>query len=235
MKKTALIATCTNRKKLAPEKSLEARNLPKATLCELAHIWNRNVQKENPVMNAIDLYVGRGFSEIRKINTTPSIETWIISAGLGLVNGRSKVPSYNLTISSSAKDSILHKVSDVFLAPQWWEQLNYALYGEKAPLCNLIEKYNDTNFIISIPKTYLSLVLKDLGALKKKDKTRIRLIGIQNYQSIPSDFYDVWMPYTEHFDGERSPNPGTKADFSQRVARHFIEEIYSKCPLGSPG
>ena len=41
------------------------------------------------------------------------------------------------------------------------------------------------------------------------------------------------MPYNHNFDGPDSTNHGTKADFSQRVFRDFVENILTQSPLGS--
>ena len=102
--KIAIVTTCTNRKKASPHPLLCVNDLPKGDQQSLLFGWAGRVEKSSERIPAIHLYSGRGFSEIRKVTHNKSIDVWVVSAGLGLINGDKKVPSYNLTISPSAKE-----------------------------------------------------------------------------------------------------------------------------------
>lgn len=234
--KFALITTCTNRKRRKPTPDLCASKLLPGDLHGTLQTWGENLDKAKNITPAKDLYCGRGFSEICKTVVNNNPELWIISAGVGLITGDQQIPAYNLTVLPSAKDSIQAKIlsESRFQPDQWWNRLNRKLYGTPTPIYDLISQRPDTYFIVSLSKTYISLVLKDLFLINDKDRRRIRITGLNSPEPIPESFRPLWMPYDERFDGPQSPNPGTRSDFPQRVTRHFIEEVLFKNTLGTP-
>ena len=233
--KIAIVTTCTNRKKASPHPLLCANDLPKGDQQSLLFNWAGRVEKASERIPAIHLYSGRGFSEIRKVTHNKSIDLWVVSAGLGLINGDKNVPPYNLTISPSAQDSVQNRLSVGSFDPKsWWKGLNKQLHNRETPLSDLIKDCKDTIFIISLPQTYLSFISLDLFNLEAKDLLKVRFLGLNSRIPMPFEFRHYYIPYDERFDGPDSPNPGTRADFSQRVTRHFIENILSKNPHSTP-
>lgn len=233
--KIALISTCTNRKKKPATSSLCASSLSKGDMQSVLAEWESLISCEKNKIPAHDLYCGRGFSEIRKAVTKNDLNHWIISAGLGLIHGSFLVPSYNLTITPSAKDTINLKIPpDLHFHPaKWWMALNEILRDSTTPLCDLINTQKDTFFIISLSSSYLDLISEDLLQLPRNSRNRVRITGINTSKFLPESFKHLWMPYDERFDGPQSPNPGTRADFPQRVTRHFIDEVFLKAPHAS--
>ena len=104
----------------------------------------------------------------------------------------------------------------------------------ETPLSDLIKECKDTTFIISLPQNYLNLISLDLFNLEAKDLSKVRFLGFNSRTLMPFEFRHYYIPYDDRFDGPDSPIPGTRADFSQRVTRHFIESILSKNPHSSP-
>lgn len=232
----AIISTCTNRKRNSKNSRLCASNLRKGDMQSVLTEWENLINDENNRLPACDLYCGRGFSEIRKTVVKNDLKHWIISAGLGLIDSSSSIPSYSLTITSSAADNIATKISPSshFHPAKWWMELNKKLKGSATPLCDLINNQEDTVFIFSLSSAYLHLISEDLLQLPSNNQSRVRLTGICNLKFLPETLKHLWMPYDERFDGPKSLNPGTRSDFPQRVTRHFIEEVLPKAPRALP-
>ena len=231
--KIAIITTCTNRKTKAPKNSLSGRNLPSGDQEDLLHDWVRKIRNEQETFYAKNLYCGRGFSEILKIKSNASARVWIISFGMGLVYDDMPIPPYQLTLTRTSEDSILNKVSSNFNPSEWWKGINQQLHGISDPISNIINNNKDTIFVISVSQAYLDLIISDLFSLQHQDLSRVRIVGPPQPIKLPYQYRHLWMPYDDRFDGPESPNPGTRSDFSQRIARHFIENVLIPYPMSS--
>lgn len=231
--KIAIITTCTNRKRKPPKEPLWGRSLPKGSQQDLLHNWVQRIRNDEETFCASNLYCGRGFCEIVKIKSRINAKIWIISFGMGLIGGDMDIPPYQLTLSRPSEDSILNKIVPQisFNASEWWNGINQKLHGTTNSIANLIHNEEDTVFVISVSKSYLKLVMSDLFSLPDHDLSRVRIVGPPHSRNIPIQYRHLWMPYDDRFDGPNSPIPGTRSDFSQRIARHFIEKVLVPHPL----
>lgn len=234
-RKIAIIATCTNRKTKAPNEPLFGRSLPKGDQEGLLLNWVQRIRNVEETFYARKLYCGRGFSEIVKIKSSTAAQIWIISFGMGLIDDDKPIPAYQITLTRPSEDSILNKVvpNYSFNSSDWWNGINQQLYGTKNPIANLICNHKDTVFVISVSQAYLKLVMSDLFSLQDHDLSRVRIVGPPHPRDLPLQYIHLWMPYDDRFDGPTSPNPGTRSDFSQRIARHFIENVLIPHPLST--
>ncbi|GFO65895.1 hypothetical protein M1B72_02695 [Geomonas paludis] len=221
----AVITTCTGRKKVMPV--LHSANLPVGDQASLLNAWVSLVKTAPTKHVAKDIYCGRGFSEALTASAKNDADLWVISAGLGLISGNHQIPSYNLTISTSSPESIQLKVvpRGTFAARRWWRDLNETLYATHTPLADLIRKKKDYLFILSLNYSYAEMVEDDLLSLSSDDLGRLRITGLGQNNSMHDRLKAICMPYDERFDGPNSPGKGTRSDFPQRTARHFIENI----------
>ncbi|WP_431266909.1 hypothetical protein [Dankookia sp. P2] len=87
--------------------------------------------------------------------------------------------------------------------------------------------------ILALPSTYLELLTDELCAMPDDVLSRVRIVGPPR-GSVPAELTHLWMPYDLRFDGEGSPDPGTRGDFAQRAARHFAEEVVRRVPYATP-
>jgi hypothetical protein len=148
----------------------------------------------------------------------------VVSAGLGVRNGSDLVPPYSLTVAGRDPDSIWRAVTNNCRndPSQWWAALNRRT-GDSAPLATLIGSKPETLFVVALPSAYMQMVSADLATLGAADRRRVRLIGPTELDpSMASHWNDNLMPYDSRLDGAGSPIPGTRSDFSQRAARHFV-------------
>lgn len=183
---------------------------------------------------ASNVYCGRGFLETLKAVRECAYELHIISAGLGLIPSGKEIPSYSLTISPSVVDSIQPKIFGSFSAPDWWLDLNVRTNGSSTPLANLIQKNDDAMFVLALSRSYAEMIVDDLLSLAATDLQRVRILGLSRPDYLPEPLKNIWMPYDERFDGPDNIGIGTRSDFPQRVACHFLRHIYRDNEYGDP-
>lgn len=155
-----------------------------------------------------------GVCVARKIASSPSSA----SAGLGIVDAQSLVPSYSMTLSGRSPDGLARIVSDSFAPADWWQRLIKPCGTSLAAIAR-----NYTLTIIALPGTYLALVAEDLRTLAEDELRAVRLVGPRSDTRVPERLRPQLLPYDERFESLR---PGTNADFAQRCARHFAESIW---------
>ncbi len=230
--KHLVLAPCSRRKRLAPEPGLRAADLKPAPILDLAKAWAARVRGAASRMAAGELYSGRGLVEARRAAAAVGADLRIVSAGLGLVDFRAAVPAYSLTVAGGDPDSITRKVESEFAPGDWWRALLGALDAPEGAVSDLLSRRRGLA-ILALPSTYLELLMDELRAMSADVLSRVRIVGPPR-GSVPAELAHVWMPYDARFDGAGSPNPGTRGDFAQRVARHFTEEIVRRAPDATP-
>ncbi|RJQ27569.1 hypothetical protein C4565_05095 [Candidatus Parcubacteria bacterium] len=232
-----IVTSCTNRKKFSPASPICAKNLPIGDQNQLLLTWERRIDNALERVQVSTLYGGRGFSEIRKIvQVNNSIGYLVVSAGLGLVSSKKKVPSYNLTIIPSTNNSIQNQLTNgcQFDSKKWWADINQHFNKTETPLSKIIKNNRSIIFVVSLPKIYLDFVSADLLSLNENQLMSVRFLGINSKIFLPEGAQRLVMPYDDRFDGPDSINPGTRSDFQQRITRHFVENVLSQNILKSP-
>jgi len=217
------VTTCSNRKRLPSSPALRAETLPTGALSDVVAEWLGRVASASTKAAARDIYCGRGFQEANQIWTKTRGQPWIVSAGLGLINGDEQIPSYGLTLAPEASDCIARKV-DKFSAGDWWAAIN-APRGTCTPLSTLVREGGGELVVIALSEPYARLIGDDLQSLSSSDLRRLRIVGPRQCRYLPERLRPLVMPYSDHLDGPGSDRPGTAIDFPQRAARHFIENI----------
>lgn len=232
--KVALVTSCTSRKRRMPLPQLRAERLSLASLPELAAEWVCRAQSARSRTRARDLYTGRGFTEALAAAESCEAMLHIVSAGFGLIHGDDLVPPYSLTIAGRISDNILTRVKGGQGQPaQWWAALNERLH-QRDPLSRLITSSKAQVFVLAMPSTYLSLVTEDLASLPVQVAGRVRVIGLPSLAAkLPSVLGSSLVSYDERFEDRRIGHAGTRADFAQRAARHFMSAILARNLWGS--
>lgn len=223
--RVALVSSCTNRKKLAATSELQARNLPEGSADSVAGEWVKRLGAARQRVEAKKLYAGRAFTEVLAAHPTLTGGGYILSAGLGLVALEERAPGYSLTVAGRDPDNILRKIAGQSpSSSDWWQALTGEL-GASWPLSRLIQDSSDTLFILALPSTYLELVQEDLGQLSRGAVSRLRIIGLPSLRrSLPESIRGSLISYDERLEAD-SGWTGTRSDFPQRAARHFLSAI----------
>jgi hypothetical protein len=80
-------------------------------------------------------------------------------------------------------------------------------------------------YVFALSSAYYRLIERDLLSIPKNSRAGIRLIGLGLEKTVDIELYPFILPYDHRFDGPDSPIRGTRSDFAQRAARHFVEEL----------
>ena len=221
-----LITTCTNRKTLPPAQRLQARKLDNGSQELVTTSWKEWLKEHQHRITARELYAGRGFSEALTTSKYCGSNLWIISAGIGLISADEELPAYDLTLSIGSPNNIRDKITKGFFdAALWWSDLGRC-HRPKRSISNLVRNNPGRTVIICLPGSYMELIAQDLLALNDSELKWVRLIGPLPSSNLHERLCPVHMPYDDRLNGPDSPLPGTRADFPQRAARHFVEHIW---------
>lgn len=227
-----LVTSCSSRKSVQHGERLHAADLPNGDLDYVGQVWRAWLKDHHCWLPATDMYCGRGFQEARKASKVASTEHWIVSAGLGLIAEVEQIPAYDLTVSGTGGNQIRKKIErDKFTVQRWWGELVKRRKPHRT-LTRLVERNANSTVILAMPTSYLSMVVDDLRELDANGRARLRIIGPPE-KAVPSFLRPYWLPYDQRLDGPGSPLPGTRSDFPQRAARHFLETIWPVTESGS--
>jgi hypothetical protein len=231
--RAVLVSSCTNRKKVAAPATLQARTLQSSSLELLAEEWQERCVLAEEKVPVRSLYAGRAFTEALAAADVADGGCYIVSAGLGLVSMEDEVPSYSLTVAGKDENNILSKVEGSHASPaEWWAVLTRSQL-KKSPLSDLIENSLDSLVVLALPSSYVELVADDLAALSALAAKRVRVIGLPSLRTfLPETVVDSLVPYDERFEAPESGRAGTRSDFPQRAARHFMESIVTLAASG---
>ncbi|NKC14569.1 MAG: hypothetical protein GKR94_21020 [Gammaproteobacteria bacterium] len=228
-----LITACTGRKRIRATETLRAANLASGTVDEVAAEWCRRLTQAKDRVEARELYAGRGFSQALKSAERTGASLSIVSAGLGLISSEQRVPSYDLTLAPSSDQSIARRVTGRAFEPTDWWSLIQRPERNETPVADRIRRETGRICVLALSTPYLALIARDLDALDGADLGRVRIAtrGVLS-ASASSKLAACVLPYDDRLDGPDSPIPGTRRDFAQRAATHFLSEVIEQIPHG---
>tara|TARA_X000000950_G_C13819060_1_gene621094 strand:+ start:437 stop:1249 length:813 start_codon:yes stop_codon:yes gene_type:complete len=174
--------------------------------------WNIQINKDYNLVYCENLYNGNGFKRISKI--LDNKEFFVVSAGLGLLSSKNKIPSYEASVKHF-KEKIGLQNGVKFDYASWWKFLCSTKYS----LPGIHSLVSDKDLIlISVSSEYLKLIYEDLLQVKSK---LIIFTGF-NDQTVLKSLSQFMSPYTENFDGPDGVFRGTNRDFAQRCHADFL-------------
>lgn len=223
-----LLTPCSRRKRGPTHVLLRASDLPKGSISVVAEEWARRVRGARLETLATEYYAGRGPAEAKAAAAEAGATLVFVSAGLGLVMASEPVPRYSLTTATGDPDGVGQRVAGEFSAEAWWEALRKTGLQSTNDLIEICTEAGGI-LVAALPGTYLRMVGAELAALPIDLLSRTRIVGAPS-DAVPPPLRRLWMPYDERFNGADSPCPGTRGDFAQRAARHFVRAILSQDP-----
>lgn len=231
MHQSVVITQCTNRKRAHSGKAINGSQVLSEAISDPVKAWVKSIGRRNYLIEAKDLYCGRGFSEfLDALSLLKGYQGYIVSAGMGLIPMNKPIPNYDLSVSKSAGNSVV-KLTE-HSSQEWWRRLNEQLNSDPTPLSTLTKNTKGL-VLLALSSGYIQLVSEDLSQLNAEELSRVRLMGPLSLDKEHKWLSTVLMPYRHNLDGPDSPLPGTKADFSQRALRHFVSFILPNAPDGS--
>ena len=200
----------------------------------MAQEWAHRVHEAPGLLAAHQMYMGRAIREAVRAASLVAGELYVLSAGLGLVHANDTIPAYEATISGTSDNNpIRRRGNGIETSQEWWGYLTRSL-GAPSPLRRLVESSaNETIVVMAISRPYLLMVAKELSGLSDQDLQRVRILMHGAPKGLPEALMPVVISYGAQFDGPDSPLPGTKADFVQRAAVHFVENVINSQNAGT--
>lgn len=216
-----IITTCTNKKRSPPPASLEAASLPHVPANDLAALWAGRLAEAEPRVEACALYCGSGFQTAAQVAYQLHAPLFIVSAGLGLISAKERVPPYACTVLPGVADSILARAAEPLTPAGWWTLLQIS-----SPFSRSIEAVaaGETGLILAaLSDTYLEMLSGDLMRLDPAVLARVRIFTRTPLSRVPSDLKLNVMPYDDRLEGDDSGRKGPRSYFAGRALRHFVE------------
>ena len=223
-----IVTCCTNRKRTTNSAALEVASISPDSTKNVAKEWMNHVRESTGIRRAFETYVGRGFSEAQACKALTKGRLFIVSAGLGLIEDHTDIPTYNLTITSSPANVASRIVGEQFSRRLWWAEIcGLGLY--QSGISGLINATPTELCCIALPSPYLDMVAEDLRRVSVHAVQNVRVFSSEDgKRTLPPALVPSWMPYDVRLDGPDSPIRGTKSDFAQRAMRHFLENVAPK-------
>lgn len=218
---TLIITNCSKRKRAPLDPALHAGALMKGSTTAVAAAWGERLLAASPTTAAKDLYAGRAFREAATTARVLSARIAIVSAGLGVVDGATPVPSYSLTTARRDPDDILAKTGST--AAEWWVSLQ-----AHSPFHSTSIDEEEGLILAALSSSYFAMVVDGWVLWPAERKVRLRLFTKEEPQGVADDLRKAWMPYDDRLDTVGDGHAGTQSDFAQRALRHFAITIGDK-------
>lgn len=225
--RTIIITSCTNRKKkTGGVVSLYATDVV-ASVESLAQIWASRVNAAPHREPIRTLYQGRSFSEAKLSASAAGASLYVASAGHGLVDSESSLPSYDLTVAATPGNQ-LHLILDRLqkTSADWWQALTVSFEYPRS-LASFFDNHVAQNCVVllAMPSAYLTMLRDDFARLNCHQVSQLRIITSEfGASKLPDQIRKMALPYDERLDGCQT-YAGTRTDFAQRALRHFVVEL----------
>lgn len=158
-----VVVTCTHRKRRPTPDALRLRQISGAHISTRFRAWTDRLMKSSePVSQAIDLYAGEYWSIVRRLsNTVIPVETWICSAGYGLISSDSPIRPYSATFATGSPDSIPDGSRG---ASSWWKALSDWVGPSPGPrsITDLVMADPEARIILVLSAAYLKACRQDI-------------------------------------------------------------------------
>ncbi len=217
---TLLVAPCSARKMKLPVASLCANKLPRGTQAAVAEAWLARLASapRERLTPSRELYAGRTYQRIRALSEQAGYRLLVISAGLGLVESSTAVPSYDLTLSPSAMHSLRTKIASRIVPSAWWEAVQQGPYATSVAA---LGKGNG-RVLVALTHSYAEMVGRSLASLPPSVRGRLRIFGSGLAPHLPA----VLHPQIIIYDGRlERVIAGTRLDAASRAMAHFVDIV----------
>ncbi|ELM0338897.1 hypothetical protein Q3051_001849 [Vibrio vulnificus] len=154
MNQIHLLIPCTSRKIQNASLTMNIKEHISASLEETLHKWESSFSTNKNRTKARDLYLGHGFTNLRSLAERHGLSLKILSAGFGLVDGETELPSYNATFTANENRVPTPK-------SQWWKAISECTIPSMS-LQKTFSIHQDDCFIIVVSNEYLQAIQDDL-------------------------------------------------------------------------
>lgn len=220
----AIAAPCSARKGKPPAKNLRASKLPRASQDVVAKAWLGELEgaAASEGTLASGLYTGRSFRRVRDVANVLGCRLFVVSAGLGLLDGATEVPSYDLTLSGTGGGGLRDRLTDTLRPSEWWSSL------EASPFASPFKAIcvGRARILVALTQPYAEMVGSSLANLPAADRSRLRILGFGLKPYLPPEVRQQVVTYDDRLN---QIIPGTRLDGASRALAHFAE-LVATCP-----
>jgi hypothetical protein len=170
-----IIASCTDRKRVAVPIELRLRSVPLKAIPDRAKAWWLRLSRHpGQVFPAADLYAGGHWAVVRTLPEVGrragyNVRLWVISAGYGLVKSSALLHPYSATFAGTHPDTVATSTANgqprKNALQKWWDALS-AFPGpdttEPRALSGLVQRSRNAHFLIVASRDYLAAIESDL-------------------------------------------------------------------------
>lgn len=193
--------------------SLQTKVIKACKQGDVAAAWLRLLRGAQPTFRAQDLYRGRAFQTAQAAARMLEADFSVISAGLGYVKARARIPNYDLTLTS---ESLIGIIAGDFDPSLWWNSLKASPFASSIAR----DSYGRALVLVCLSRKYAQMIASDLMAINP-DVLRIFGMGLQKV--LPTALHRSILPYDSRLDA--IGRAGVMYDFPQRALLHYVEFI----------
>jgi len=169
--------------------------------------WFNALRKQRAKRKAMNLYGGGMWSAYMDAYDAMSSgsELWVVSAGLGFINGKDEIPGYNVTFKGGKENSVSTSVRK---KREWWNMLtDENITSGCSSISELINSLGEDDFLTMVlGRDYYEAVYDDLERVnsgKDKPKADIALVGIKEEfgkytPRVPKQLEEYVVPYRDY-------------------------------------
>ena len=224
---TAIAAPCSARKEKLPADGPTALKLPRGSQRVAAKAWLNRLESvpASGLTRASQLYAGRSFRRVRDVANDLGCRLFVISAGLGLLDGETKIPSYDLTLSATGHGALSGRLTHAVRPSEWWLSL------EASPFACSLEKICEgrARILIALTQSYADMFGASLAALPEVERGRLRILGFGLKPYISPALHQQIITYDDRLN---QLTPGTRLDGASRALAHFATLVAQR-PMGA--
>lgn len=223
----AIAVPCSARKEKLPAKSLMASKLPRASQNVVAKAWLGRLEGAAASEGALasELYAGRSFRRVRDVANALGCRLFVVSAGLGLLDGATAVPSYDLTLSGNGGGGLRDRLTDTPRPSEWWSSLGASPFASSLKdLC-----VGRARILVALTQPYAEMVGTSLADLPAADRSRLRILGFGLKPYLPPELHHQLITYDDRLN---QFIPGTRLDGASRALAHFAD-LVATCPMAN--
>lgn len=213
-----VIVMCSKRKRAPADPTLQAKSLNAGGASDVAAAWGQRLRSARATIKAGDLYGGRGFVEAKRAASHLGAPLSIVSAGLGLVDAGTQVPSYCLTTAPRDPDNILNKTGGS--SSEWWTELQGV-----SPYASRSTESETGLILAALSGGYVAMVSGEWSRWPAERLARLRLFTKERPLGAAEALAPSWMPYDDRLEDPGQEVAGTDGDFAQRALRHFVMTV----------
>jgi hypothetical protein len=217
---TAIAAPCSARKEKLPGDNLRASKLPRGKQEVVAKAWLCRLEDAAASGRTLasELYAGRSFRRVRDVANVLGCRFFVVSAGLGLLDGATVVPSYDLTLSATGDAALRERLTHAPRPSEWWSSL------ESSPFASSLNVLcaGRARILVTLTQPYAEMVGASLAKLPSADRSRLRILGFGLKHYLSQELHEQLITYDDRLN---QIIPGTRLDSASRALAHFAELV----------